>query len=105
SCPSYTASKGATRAYFMDLANLEAPKGIRMNKIMPGVIITDMTKQITDPELKGTEFYEHFINMIPGRQFCPPEAIADGVFFLCSDEAAHIIGAELRIDDGFVNQC
>lgn len=105
SCPSYSASKGATRAYFMDLANLEAPKGIRMNKIMPGVIITDMTKQITDPALKGTEFYEAFINMIPAKKFCPPEAIADAVAFLNSDEAEHIVGAELRIDDGFANHC
>ena len=105
SCPSYSASKGATRAYFMDLANLEAPKGIRMNKIMPGVIITDMTKQITDPALKGTEFYEAFINMIPAKKFCPPEAIAEAALFLTSDEASHIVGAELRVDDGFCNQC
>lgn len=105
SCPSYTASKGATRAYFMDLANLEAPKGIRMNKVMPGVVITDMTKQITDPSLKGTEFYEYFINMIPAKKFCPPEAIADVLCFLTSDEASHIVGAELVVDDGFANHC
>ncbi len=105
SCPSYTASKGATRAYFMDLANLAAPKGIRMNKIHPGVIITDMTKQITDPSLKGTEFYESFINMIPAKKFCPPEAVANAALFFASDESEHCIGCELHVDDGFINQC
>lgn len=105
SCPSYSASKGATRAYTMDLANLEAPKGIRINKIVPGVIVTDMTKQITDPALKGTEFYEHFINMIPAKRFCPPEAVAEAALFFASDESQHCIGAELKVDDGFINQC
>ncbi len=105
SCPSYSASKGATRAYMMDLANLEAPKGIRINKVVPGVIVTDMTKQITDPSLKGTEFYEYFINMIPAKKFCPPEAVAEAALFFASDASSHCIGAELKVDDGFINQC
>lgn len=105
SCPSYTASKGATRAYMMDLANLAAPSGVRINKIHPGVIVTEMTKQITDPSLKGTEFYEAFIKMIPAKKFCPPEAVAEGILFFASDESEHCIGCELHIDDGFINQC
>lgn len=99
--PSYAASKGAIRAMMMDLAATYAPKGIRINKIHPGVIVTPMTAAITDPSLKGTDLYEAFLTNIPGGSFTPPEAIASAALFLASDESKHIMGAELSVDDGF----
>jgi NAD(P)-dependent dehydrogenase (short-subunit alcohol dehydrogenase family) len=37
-----------------------------------------------------------------GGRFLEPEVVAAAVSFLASDEAAHITGAELPVDDGYV---
>lgn len=90
----YSASKaglvGMTRTWALELAKY----GINVNAIAPGLIETEMTKQI--PE----EVKEKFIQKIPLKKMGKPSDIAALVTFLCSDEANYITGQCLQIDGG-----
>lgn len=92
----YTLTKGAvvsmTRAAAVDLGK----DNIRVNTIIPGTIVTPMTKIICDyPKvLKSCE-----------KKTClghigEPNDIAYGVLYLASDEAKYVTGSDLTIDGG-----
>jgi 3alpha(or 20beta)-hydroxysteroid dehydrogenase len=90
----YTSSKfgvrGLTRAAALDLA----PKGIRVNAILPGVIDTPMIASA----IAG--FEEHIGNGIPMRRMGQPHDVASAALFLASDDAAWITGTDLIVDGG-----
>jgi 3(or 17)beta-hydroxysteroid dehydrogenase len=101
----YGTSKAAIR-FFTRIAALEgAPQNIRVNSISPGAIATPMweptdlwPKQVAerggrDAALKA---------LVNDRGFAEPQEIAAAVLFLASDEARHVTGADLPVDDGFV---
>jgi cyclopentanol dehydrogenase len=94
----YQASKGAvvqmTRAAAVDLA----PDGIRVNCVLPGLILTDMTK--IEPE----EAVAENIEMTPLGRGGEANEVAHGVLFLASDEASFVTGAVLPIDGGYTAQ-
>ena len=85
---------GLTRSIAVDAA----PFGIRCNAVAPGFIETDMTRAILakDPERRAK-----IEGRIPGHSFGRPEDIANAVYFLASDQAAHINGVVLPVDGGF----
>ena len=78
---------GATKA----LAQEVAPRGVTVNAIAPGFIETDMTKDLSQDELK---------KMIPVGRFGTPEEVAAVVKFLVSPEAAYITGEVININGG-----
>ena len=92
----YTLTKGAvvsmTRAAAVDLGK----DNIRVNTIIPGTIVTPMTKIICDyPKvLKSCE--ERTCLGYIGE----PNDIAYGVLYLASDEAKYVTGSDLTIDGG-----
>ena len=87
----YSASKagiiGATKALSLELAK----RGITVNCIAPGVIETDMIKEIPTEEVK---------KMIPMKRFGKPEEVASLVNYLMSDEAAYITGQVISVNGG-----
>jgi 3-oxoacyl-[acyl-carrier protein] reductase len=89
----YSAAKagliGATRS----LAKEVAKRNITVNAVAPGLIDTDMIKQIpvTADELT---------KMIPMRRLGLPSEVAKLVRFLASDDAAYITGQVITIDGG-----
>ena len=89
-----TAVVGLTRSIAVDAA----PQGIRCNAVAPGFIDTDMTRAILakDPARRAK-----IEGRIPGGQFGTPEDVANAVYFLASDQAAHINGVVLPVDGGF----
>lgn len=89
-----TAVIGLTRSVCVDAA----PFGIRCNAVAPGFIDTDMTRAILEKDPARRDKIE---GRIPGGKFGKPEDIADAVYFLSSDHAAHISGATLPVDGGF----
>jgi 3alpha(or 20beta)-hydroxysteroid dehydrogenase len=92
--PAYTASKwalrGISRVASMELGRL----GIRVNTILPGVIVTPMAADA--PEA----FTRLVVDEIPLGRRGTPEDVAPLVVFLISDESSWISGAEIAVDGG-----
>jgi NAD(P)-dependent dehydrogenase (short-subunit alcohol dehydrogenase family) len=100
----YGTSKAAIR-FFTRIAALEGkPDGIRVNSISPGAVATPMRestemwpKQVA--EMGGRDAALKSLVDDPG--FAEPEEIAAAVVFLASNEARHVTGVDLPVDDGF----
>src|SRR5258705_2404811 len=90
---SKTAIDGMTRAMAVELS----PKGIRINAIAPGIIITDITDKAlnSDPERKSKVF-----NRTPMGYMGEPSDIGDAALFLASDASKYITGVVLPVDGG-----
>ena len=96
----YCAAKGGLLNLTQALAMALAPDGINVNAVGPGFIRTQMTEhQWTDDA-----FNAGLARMLATRKgYMEPENIAAAVLFLCSDDAAHIHGTNLRVDDGWLS--
>lgn len=90
----YSASKGALNAYAKVAAMELAGKGVRVNCIEPGLIVTDIVTGTFD-EAQLAEFEK---TMPLG--FGKPEDIANGCIYLLSDAAGWVTGSTLVIDGG-----
>lgn len=88
----YPASKFAVNGLTQSLARELAPFGIRVNAVAPGIIETDMMKQIPK------EVIEPLLKTIPLGRIGYPEDIANAYLFLASDMASYITGEVLRVD-------
>jgi len=90
---SKTAIDGMTRAMAVELS----PKGIRVNAIAPGFIITEMTDKAlnSDPERKAKVF-----NRTPMGYMGQTSDIGDAALFLAGDAAKYITGVVLPVDGG-----
>ena len=89
-------SKGALEALARHLAVELAPRGIRVNILVPGTIATDVWKTL--PE--GEERIATAIRRTPIQRLVTPEEVAWAAQFLCSEAAAGIIGHSLIVDGG-----
>ena len=73
-----------------------APYGITVNAYAPGIIETEMTREMI--ESRG-----HLqVRQIPAGSFGKPEDVAGLVSFLCSDAAAYITGEIIGVDGGML---
>lgn len=94
----YTASKGGVVALTENMALDLAAKGININAIAPGVIETDMTKDILGDEKAKTGLMAR----IPKGRVGKPEDIGAAAAFLASDEADYITGSVIYVDGGWL---
>jgi NAD(P)-dependent dehydrogenase (short-subunit alcohol dehydrogenase family) len=81
------------------LAQVLGPHQIRANTILVGAILTDMSKELVDPDSPTRDYY---IQRIPLGRIGEPEEIASVAAFLLSDEASYITSSELLVDGGFI---
>lgn len=88
----YPASKFAVNGITKSLARELAHFGIRVNAIAPGIIETDMVKNLPK------ETIEPLIKTIPLGRIGTPEDIANAFLFLGSDLATYITGVILSVD-------
>ncbi len=77
------------------LAREVAAKNITVNAIAPGIVETDMAKQIPENVL------QEFLEQIPMGRFAQPEEIAELVAFLVSDKSSYITGQIIHINGGW----
>ncbi|WP_456705177.1 MULTISPECIES: SDR family NAD(P)-dependent oxidoreductase [unclassified Bradyrhizobium] len=87
----YATSKAALASLTRELAHDYAPYGIRVNAIAPGEIKTNMLSPDTEARL---------VPSIPLRRVGTPDEVAKVIFFLCSDAASYVTGAEVPINGG-----
>ncbi|MGY4568219.1 MULTISPECIES: SDR family NAD(P)-dependent oxidoreductase [Bradyrhizobium] len=87
----YATSKAALASLTREMAHDYAPHGIRVNAIAPGEIRTDMVSPDTEARLVPT---------IPLRRVGTPDEVAEVIYFLCSDAASYVTGAEVPINGG-----
>lgn len=92
----YAATKwgviGMTKTWAKELGK----KGIRVNAVAPGFILTPMTEKMPEKVL------EMMKDKAPLKRLGMPEDIANAYAFLASDEASFITGAVLSVDGGIV---
>ena len=90
----YAATKAAMISLTKTLSGELISRGIRVNAVSAGPIMTPLHAGRSKEELAG------FIKQIPAGRFGQASEIANAVVFLASDEAAFTVGAELLIDGG-----
>ncbi len=91
----YAASKGAINALTKALAVELAPRKITVNAVAPGVIETDMSREIL--ELAPDEVKSRILL----RRLGTPKEVAYAIMFLASRYADYITGQILHVDGGF----
>ena len=79
-----------------------APRGIRVNAIVPGTIMTEMNEGIMRDSPDGDAVMAEWVAMHPMGRIGQPEEVAAAIVFLASDDASFITGSLLRVDGGLV---
>jgi NAD(P)-dependent dehydrogenase (short-subunit alcohol dehydrogenase family) len=92
----YSASKAAAISMTRSAAMENAPRGIRINAIAPGRVVTDMMLRsgVGDVATVGAG--------LPLRRMGTPEEVAEAVVWLLSDASSYVVGHVLAADGGFL---
>ena len=94
----YEASKSAVIGMTRQMAIELGPRGIRVNAICPGHIVTEnIQRRMWQDNPSGYAFFEE---QYPLRRCGKPEEIANAIAFLCSEEASFVTGHSLVVDGG-----
>ena len=88
----YAAAKGALHSATKSLALELASRGITVNAVAPGIITSEMTKDVFDADA--------IKQLVPMKRAGKPEEVAALVGFLASDAAAYITGQVISINGG-----
>ena len=100
-CVSKAALDQLTRCAALELAG----KGVRVNAVNPGVVVTQIHKRGGMSEEAYAAFLEHSKSTHPLGRTGTPEEIASLVLYLASDAASWITGATYSIDGGRAQTC
>lgn len=90
----YAASKGGLIALTKSLAQEVASRGVRVNAIAPGYIVSDMTEAVSE------EAKEKMIEHIPLKRIGRPDDVAETALFLGSNASSYITGQVIAVDGG-----
>jgi len=92
----YAAAKAGVAGMSRALARDVASRGITVNCVAPGFIDTDMTKSLSDDQIKS------LTSQIPAQRLGTPSDVASSVVFLASEGAGYITGVTLSVNGGMV---
>ena len=98
--PVYGPAKSAVIMLTQILARDWAPRGVRVNAIAPGYVMTPLLQGMID---KGLRSADTILGAVPMKEFIMPEDVANAALFLCSDLARFVTGATLPVDAGFLS--
>jgi 3-oxoacyl-[acyl-carrier protein] reductase len=90
----YAAAKGALHAATKSLSLELASRSITVNAVAPGIITSDMTRDVFDETA--------IKQLVPMKRAGKPEEVAGLVAFLASDAAAYITGQIISINGGMI---
>lgn len=94
--PSYCASKAGLLGLTRSLALALAPKGIRVNALCPGYIVTPMLLPDGSEERAAA-----MAATVPMGRLAQPEEMGSIVRFLMSEDASYVTGTQIVADGGF----
>ena len=100
-CVSKAAIDQLTRCSALELA----AKGIRVNAVNPGVVVTNIHKRGGMDDDAYQNFLEHSKETHPIGRVGTPEEVAELIYYLASDKASWITGATYEIDGGRAQTC
>jgi NAD(P)-dependent dehydrogenase (short-subunit alcohol dehydrogenase family) len=100
-CVSKAGLDQLTRCAALELA----PKGIRVNAVNPGVVVTELHRSGGMADDAYAKFLEHSKSTHPLGRVGDPAEIADLICFLASEKAGWITGATVSIDGGRALTC
>ena len=100
-CVSKAGVDHLTRCSALELA----PKGVRVNAVNPGVVVTELHKRGGMAEQDYEVFLENSKKTHPIGRVGNPQEIADLIYYLASDKASWITGATYEIDGGRAQTC
>ncbi|TWA91020.1 SDR family NAD(P)-dependent oxidoreductase [Bradyrhizobium stylosanthis] len=92
----YSASKAAAISLTRSAAMENAPRGIRINAVAPGRVVTDMMLR------SGVGDIATVSAGLPLRRMGSPEEVAEAVVWLSSDASSYVVGHVLAADGGFL---
>jgi 3-oxoacyl-[acyl-carrier protein] reductase len=90
----YAASKAAVIAFAKSLAREVGSRGITVNAVAPGFIVSAMTDALPADVQKA------YLDLIPLKKFGLPKDVSSAVQFLLSDDAAYITGQVVGVSGG-----
>ncbi|WP_397571046.1 3-oxoacyl-ACP reductase FabG [Schlesneria sp. T3-172] len=91
----YSSAKAGVIALTKVLSKELAPRGITVNAVAPGVVLTEMGKTIPN------EVRDQMLVNIPLKRFGEPSEIASVILFLCSDLASYVTGQTIHVNGGW----
>jgi NAD(P)-dependent dehydrogenase (short-subunit alcohol dehydrogenase family) len=100
-CVSKAGLDQLTRCAALELA----PKGVRVNAVNPGVVVTEIHKRGGMSDEDYAQFLEHSKTTHPLGRVGDAREVAELVFYLASERAAWITGATYSIDGGRALTC
>jgi NAD(P)-dependent dehydrogenase (short-subunit alcohol dehydrogenase family) len=100
-CVSKAGLDQLTRCAALELA----PKGVRVNAVNPGVVVTEIHKRGGMSEQDYAAFLEHSKATHPVGRVGEPREVAELILYLASERASWITGATYSIDGGRAQTC
>jgi 3-oxoacyl-[acyl-carrier protein] reductase len=90
----YAASKAAVIGFAKSLAREVGSRGITVNAVAPGFIVSAMTDALPEEVKKA------YLELIPLKKFGLPKDVSNAVQFLLTDEASYITGQVVGVSGG-----
>jgi NAD(P)-dependent dehydrogenase (short-subunit alcohol dehydrogenase family) len=96
----YSATKAALRSLARTTAAELVGRGIRVNTVAPGPVVTPIIEKTGLPKEAVDQFSKEIVAKVPMKRFGQPEEVAGVVAFLASQDASYITGVEINVDGG-----
>ena len=90
----YSASKSGIIGFTKSLALEVASRGITVNSVAPGYIMTPMTENLNEDQKLN------ILSKIPIRRFGEPKDVANAIKFLASEKSSYITGNTIHVNGG-----
>jgi 3-oxoacyl-[acyl-carrier protein] reductase len=93
----YAASKGGVIGFTKALSREVAHRGVTVNAIAPGYMLTDQTAEVFEGEHRDA-----ILSQVTMREFGTPDDVAGAAVYLASEQARYVTGQVLVVDGGVV---